>query len=531
MSQMLKSSAVMALATLISRLLGLVREMVYARFMGNGWVASAFILAFQIPNLFRRLLGEGALTAAFIPEFKAKEKLEGEQAMWHAANAVVSGLVVAASLVVTVALLVTTGLLQGTGLSERTRLMLSLLRLMFPYTLLICVAAVCIGMLNARGRFFIPALGSAVLNVVMISSALWLAPLFGTALPERIYGLAWGVLAAGLAQALFQLPTLFREGWSYRWVNPWKNETVRKVIGRMLPTTIGVAAFQLNVMITQGFAFFLGETVVASFQYAVRLMELPQGLFGVSLATYLLPTLSGLAAERRHEEFRANLLQGLSHLMVVNLLASALLVGLAYPTVRLIFEGGLFRASATESVTFALTFLAPGLVAFSGTNILARAFYAVGDTKVPMQISVFCLALNVVLSLVFAMGLHEGGLALANTLTSTANVCLLAHALRRKMPKLDFGPWLRDLRRVLPVAVGAGIVAYFLAAWWDRVLGGETVLRRLGAVFVPGSLAALGYGALLVALKVPAAHELWQWGRGWIGRRNQGPKAPPTGMA
>lgn len=519
MSQMLKSSALMALATLISRLLGLVREMVYARFMGNGWVASAFLLAFQIPNLFRRLLGEGALTAAFIPEFKAKEKLEGEVAMWRSANAVVSGLVVAAALVVGVAILVTTGLLHGGGFSERTRLMLSLLRLMFPYTLLICVAAVCIGMLNARGRFFVPALGSAVLNVVMIASVLWLAPRFGTVLPDQIYGLAWGVLAAGLAQALFQLPSLVREGWRYRWVNPWKDETVRRVVGRMLPTTIGVAAFQLNVMITQGFAFFLGESVVASFQYAVRLMELPQGLFGVSLATYLLPTLSGLAAERRHDEFRANLFQGLSHLMVVNLLASGLLVGLAYPTVRLIFEGGNFRPSATESVTFALGFLAPGLVAFSGTNILARAFYAVGDTRVPMQISVFCLALNVVLSLVFALGLHEGGLALANTLTSVTNVILLAYALRRKMPKTDFRPWLRDLIRVAPVAVVAGVAAFLMSQIWDQAVGGRTVWGRFGAVFLPGALAAAGYFGALLALRVPAARELWDWGTARLNRR------------
>ncbi|MGE3313372.1 MAG: lipid II flippase MurJ, partial [Limisphaerales bacterium] len=192
MRQMLKATGAIAVATLISRLLGLVREMVYARFMGNGWVASAFLLAFQIPNLFRRLLGEGALTAAFIPQFKAKEKTEGEAAMWRSANAVLSGLIVAASIVVGVAIGVVSVLLMAGDFSTKTRLMLQLLRLMFPYLMMVCIAAVCMGMLNARGKFFIPALGSSALNLVMIASVLLLAPRMGSDLPQQIYGLALG---------------------------------------------------------------------------------------------------------------------------------------------------------------------------------------------------------------------------------------------------------------------------------------------------------------------------------------------------
>src|SRR3954467_5775805 len=200
---MLKSSGAMALATLISRLLGMVREMVYYSFMGVGWVNDAFQMAFTIPNLFRRLLGEGALTAAFIPVFKEKEKLHGEQEMWRAANAVISGLVIAASVVIALVLLGVSIALAVHQFAPNTELMLRLLRVMFPYMLFVCLAAAMMGMLNSRGHFFIPAMGAATLNVVMIASVLWLAPKFATnlpvdeRLPHQIFALAIGVVAAG----------------------------------------------------------------------------------------------------------------------------------------------------------------------------------------------------------------------------------------------------------------------------------------------------------------------------------------------
>lgn len=505
---MLKSTAAMAGATLISRVLGLVREMVYARFMGNGWVASAFLLAYQIPNLFRRLLGEGALTAAFIPVFKDKETHEGEAAMWRSANAVISGLILAASIVVGLAIFIVSLALRMGDFDSQTRLMLELLRIMFPYTLLVCLAAICMGMLNARGRFFIPALGAAILNVVLIATVLWIAPRAEGRLPQQIHVVAYGVLAAGLAQAAFQMPALVRDGWRYRWVAPWRDDTVMTVVRRMLPATIGVAAFQLNVVITQGFAFFLGETIVASFQYAVRLMEFPQGLFGASLATYLLPTLSGLASQKRFDQFRATLLRGLTILVVANLFASAMLAVLARPIVRLLFEGGVFQESATDTVAFALVLLAPGLVAFSATGIVARAFFAMGDTRVPMQISVFCLGLNTILSILFAMALDAGGLALANTLTSIANVTLLCYALRRKFPKMDF----RALWHEGGIALGAALLAALIAggaSWfWEREVGGDSIPERLGAVFVPALVGVLGYGLALSRMRLPAFQEL-----------------------
>jgi putative peptidoglycan lipid II flippase len=511
MSQMLKSSGGTAAATLLSRVLGLVREIIYGNFMGTTPVAGAFALAFQIPNLFRRLLGEGALTAAFIPIFKQKEKTEGEAAMWRAANAVLSGLIVVSSIIVVVAIL---GLSFTLGVfrfeEEETVLMLRLLRVMFPYLLLVCFAAVCMGMLNARGYFFIPALGAALLNVVMIASVYFLAPRLGAERKEQVFGLAIGVLIAGAAQAAFQLPLLLREGFRYRWIQPWSDPTVREVVKQMLPATIGVAAFQINVMLASGFSFAIEPGIVAAFGYAVRLMELPQGVFGVSLAMYLLPTLSGLAAEKKYPEFRATLRDGVGYLLFVNLLATVLLVVLAEPIVRLLFEHrqGKFDAASTQRVAHGLMALGPGLLAFSGVNIFARAFYALNDTKTPMKISVCCLVLNALLTLPLVWTLSEAGLGIANTATAFVNVSLLIFALRKKLARLEMGALLRPFICLVLCATAAAACAFATKMIWEQRLGHDTFWLKAGAVFVPMLDATLIYFAAAFALRVSFAHDL-----------------------
>ncbi len=510
----------MAAATMTSRILGMAREVVYAGFMGAGMVASAFILAFQIPNLFRRLLGEGALTASFIPIFKEKEKTSTPEEMWRAANAVISGLVVVASIVSILAMLGITVALALGQYSEKTELMLRLLRIMFPYMLLVCLAAVFMGILNARGHFFIPAVGSLIMNTVMIGSVFLLAPHMGKTLNERIFALAIGVLVAGTAQALFQLPTLRGEGFRYQWVSPWRDATVRRVVQQMIPGTIGVAAFQINVLMTQGVAYWVDPSIVAWFNYSVRLMELPQGVFGISLATYLLPTLSGLAAEKKYGEFRSTLNQGMDHLIFLNLLASILLCVLAAPILRLLFQHGKFGPTDTTESALALMALAPGLVGFSLVNILARAFYALGDTKTPMKISIFCLVLNLVFGMTLVWRFRQAGLGMANTISAGFNVFLLFYALRRKLGRLDLGA----LRQMLPPVVAAGVIAAeiagFTSARWEYTMGHQGLAMRLGAVFVPMTAASLAYWLVALWFKVAPAQELGglvlhrlRWGR------------------
>ena len=514
---MLKASGGMAIATLTSRLLGMVREMVYAWFMGDGWVAWAFQTAFTIPNLFRRLLGEGALTAAFIPIFKEKEKKEGEAEMWRVANAVISGLVVSASVVIALVMLIVTAALNVHEFPVQVDLMLHLLRVMFPYMLLVCVAAVLMGMLNARGHFFIPALGAVVLNIVMIASVWWVAPTLGLdfpaegRLPKQIFALAGGVLVAGVAQAAFQLPTLLSDGFRYRWVSPWRDETVRRVVRKMIPGAIGVAAFQINVAVIQGMGAWLdtpGHPVIVPFNYAVRLMELPQGIFGISLATFLLTTLSALAVEKNYAEFRATLRQGMAHLILVNLLMAVLLVMLAEPIMRLLFERGKFGPDSSARATLALQYLGASLVAYSLVNLVARAFYALGDTRTPMKISIVCLVLNLILSVCLVMPFRQAGLGLANTISSAVNLALLLYALRRKLGKLE----LASLRATFPSLVLATVLATVVAWWggkfWETNLGHATLALKLGAVFVPASIASLVYWLAAVVARVPAAQEI-----------------------
>jgi putative peptidoglycan lipid II flippase len=508
MSQMLKSSGATAVATMTSRLLGLVREIVYAHFMGVGWVTDAFLFAFAIPNHFRRLLGEGALTATFIPQFKQKEKTEGEEAMWRAANGVISGLIVAAGAIVILGMLAITAVLAFMDINDGgTVLMLRLLRMMLPYLLLVCLAAVCMGMLNARGHFFVPALGSALLNVVMIASVFWIAPRLGLTLSEQIFGLAIGVLIAGVAQAAFQMPLLRRDGFHYRWVTPWKNETVRQVVREMLPGMIGVAAFQFNVLLANSFAFAVGKGIVSNFSYAVRLMELPQGVFGISLATYLLPTLSGLAAEKKYPEFRATLRDATGYLLFINLLAAVFLFILAQPIIRLLFERGRFLPEDTPNVAAAVMALAPGLVAFSLVNILARSFYALGDTRTPMKISVFCLLLNAVITLPLVWFFKQAGMGAANTLSGICNMSLLIFALRKKLKTLEMAPLQPQLLRLVAAAVAAGAIAWATLFFWNRYFGHQTLRMRLGEVFVPMVLATGVYFAIAFLLRIPFAHD------------------------
>ena len=504
---MLRSSGAAAAATLMSRVLGFVREAVYAAFMGDRGVASAFYFAYTIPNLFRRLLGEGALTAAFIPVFKDRERNDGEPAMWHAANAVLSALVLVVAAVVVLGIAGLTLAIEFVPMAARDELVARLLRVMFPYLGFVCLAALFIGVLNARGHYFLPALGAAVLNVVMIASVYFLAPWFGAERSEQVFGLAVGVVLAGFLQAAVQWPALRRDGFRFRWVSPWGDPTVREVVRRMAPAVLGVAAYQVNVVVTKAIAYREAEEVVASFNYAIRLLVLPQGVVGVSLATYLLTELSGLAADRKYPEFRSALREVMLQLVFLNALASVLLLVLAEPIVRLLFERGSFTADSTARAAFALTCLAPGLLAFSLNNILARAFYALGDTRTPLRISLFCLATNLALALVLIPAFRQGGMGMANSLSAALNTGLLLYAFRRKQPKFS----LRDLvpvgAAVGAAAVAAGLAAWGVAAWTDRSLGHAHLGTRLAGVFLPSGAAALLYLGLSHWLRVPQLRE------------------------
>ena len=526
MSQMLKSSGAVAAATLLSRILGLFRDIAYGQLMGVELVASAFTYAYTIPNLFRRLLGEGVLTAAFIPHFKEKEKLEGDAAMWKTANAVMSALVLVSGTVVLLMMGVASLLIASGWFKVRDTLMLDLLRVMSPYLLMVCIAAVSVGMLNARGYFFIPALGSCMLNLAMIGSVVWIAPRMGDTLDKQVFGVAIGVVIAGVAQALFQWPLLRKEGFRWHWINPWKSESVRFIVRKMIPGIIGVAAFQINVLVSQGLGWIVADHIVSSFGFAVRLMEFPQGLFGVSMATYLLPTLSGLAMDKKFPEFRTTLRDGLGYVFFGNILASVLLIVLAEPIVRLLFERGNFDALGTERVANALRFLGPSLIAYSTVNILARAFYALGDTKTPTRISMACLLLNLILTGLFVWSLEQSGLSLANSITSYANALLLLFALRKKLAQLGMSALRKSLIIQGLGGVGAAAVAWCGLRLWEQQWGHGSFGLRAGAVFAPAVAAGILYVVVAYLGKCPYAREIISTTFSKITRRLPAAKLP-----
>jgi putative peptidoglycan lipid II flippase len=272
-----------------------------------------------------------------------------------------------------------------------------------------------------------------------------------------------------------------------------------------------VAAFQINVALVQTVALFVGTGIVSSFNGAVRLMELPQGMFGISLATFLLPTLAGLAADENYPEFRATLRHGLSTVIFLNLIASVLLVTLAEPIVRLLFERGAFTGGSTVRVAYALTCLAPGLVMFSTVNILARAFYALGDIKTPMKISIVCLAVNFAVTCALLKPLREGGPGIVNTLTSCLNMGLLLFALRKKLGKLELESLRKNLPTLALMTIFAGLVAWESWRWWESSIGHGNMALKIGAVFVPAGIAGLAYWLAALAFKIPAAKEMMEF--------------------
>lgn len=506
---MLKSSGAMGGATLLSRILGMVREMVCARFMGDSAVASAFIFAFQVPNLFRRLLGEGALSASLVPILKETEVRFGEKSMWETANVALSLLFCLCSAAIVLVVGVGSFLLWFGGWDMKTELLLKLMRVMSPYILLVCAAAVLMGICNARGIFFLPALNASVLNIIMILSVFFLAPQMGDDLQEQVFGLVMGVLVAGGLQMLLQLPALARQGFRLRFVLPWKHPAAAEVVGRMSAGIVGIAAYQINVLLSSSIAFGEADYIVSSFNYAVRLMELPQGVIGVSLATFLLPTLSGLAAEKKYPEFHSVLKKGVGYVIYANFLASVLLFVLAEPIVRLLFERGQFGPESTMRCQLALKCLVPGLVAFSLVNVCTRAFFALGDIKTPMRISVVCLGVNLLLTVLLIRWFQQGGMGMANSASAFLNLGLLIYALKRKFRSLILGDVCKELRAVVASGVLTGLLVWGARLGMEGMIGSRTLGAQMLTVFIPLLLGGSVYVVVTYRLNVRMARDIW----------------------
>jgi putative peptidoglycan lipid II flippase len=449
-----RNAAVVAGATMLSRVLGLVRDLVTAFALGAGPMADAFFVAFRLPNLLRSLFAEGSLAMAFIPVFTRANQKEGRERAFCLARSVQFWILLVLGLIVLLVLLfpMPFTLLMAYGFKskdpEMLRFTATLVRLCFPYILFISGVALCMGVLNSMGRFLAPALAPCILNIVLIVSALT-AHLAGW---NVAVALAVGVLFAGAGQWMLQQPFLRREG--FRWSGPWSlrdPEVVR--IGRLMgPTVLGSAVYQLNIMLGTLLASFLPFGSITYLYYADRLVQLPLGVFGVAISTAALPSLAALFAERRIEDFKSALNGSLGLTLFVSIPSAAGLIGLASPLIALLFGRGAFTPDAVQATSLALMGYAVGLPAFSCARSLVSAFYAQEDTKTPVKVACLCLSLNIVLGILLMQLLGHVGLALAASASSWTNVLLLGRTLSRRV-----GPWFA-FRTRLPAIIGLSLI-------------------------------------------------------------------------
>ncbi|MFQ5900934.1 MAG: murein biosynthesis integral membrane protein MurJ [Thermodesulfobacteriota bacterium] len=468
----MRAAGVVGSATLLSRILGFLRDVIIAALFGSSLSSDAFFVAFKIPNLFRRLVGEGSLTVAFVPvftEFLSTHSKDESRRLVGSAFTLFSiilllftilGIIFSPLLVK----LMSPGFEQTAG---KIALTISLTRYMFPYLFFIGLVALSMGILNSLRHFAAPALAPVLLNISIITAAL----LFTPYLERPVFALAIGVIIGGILQLFFQIPFLKKYG-----VCPGVNINIfppplRKVVLLMLPAIIGISVHQLNILITTRFASKLLEGSVSYLYYADRLMELPLGVFGISLATAVLPSMSEQAHGNNYHQLKETISFSLRLIFFISIPAMVGLMVLRIPIVSLLFQRGEFTYTDTLNTAYALLFYSTGLAAFSGVKILASAFYSLKDTMTPVKIAAVSVIANLLFCLMFIAPLKHGGLALATSLASILNFSILLLVLRKRLgPILEKGFYNSIIKTSL-ASVVMGIFIYRISLWGDWAHG------------------------------------------------------------
>ena len=501
---LLRSTGVVSAMTFLSRILGFVRDIVYAQVFGAGTGTDAFFVAFRIPNLMRRLFAEGAFSLAFVPVFSQYRSQRTDQELRYLVDHVAGtlglilfgvtllGVVGAPILIVIIA--------PGfTADAEQYDLTITMLRITFPYLMFISLTAFAGGILNSCGRFAVPALTPVLLNVCMIAAALWLAP----QMDRPVIALAWGVFAAGAAQLLFQLPFLYRLGLLPRPRWGWRTEGVQRILKLMLPTLLGSSAAQINLLVNTLLASFLVTGSVSWLYYSDRLVEFPLGVFGVALGTVILPTLSRKYATSASDEFSRTLDWGLRWVLLIGLPAAVALNILAIPLLSTLFQHGAFTAEDVVMSSRSLMAYALGLLAFMLVKVLAPGFYARQDTATPVKIAVGSLVANMILSLALIGPLQHAGLALAAALASYINAGLLLLILYRQGIYRPSGGWWLFTGQILIANLAMGAVLWYgrgdLSGDWLQAASYDRLLHLSG--LIGAGLASYGIMALLIGVR------------------------------
>ncbi|MFH1715241.1 MAG: murein biosynthesis integral membrane protein MurJ [Elusimicrobiota bacterium] len=486
--------------TLMSRILGYARDMAIANFFGANWVADSFYVAYRIPNLLRRLLGEGSLTAAFIPIYteylEHKTREERDKFLGTVITFFTIILIIVTILGIVFTPLIVKTIAPGfTSYPERMRLAVTLTRLMFPFFIAIGLSAIFMGILHAHQIFMVPAAAPCFLSISELFFLFVVCPF----LAVPIKGLAVGVVCGGAMQCLFQLPSIIKSKIKIAPYFESANKGFRRVLMLMAPSTIAVSVDQINAFVDVICASWLAEGSVTALYYANHLMLFPLALFGIAVASVSLPSLSKSAAYKNIEEMKATIQSSMRIMMYLLVPSSIGLMILAKPIVSVLFERGRFDARASEMTAFALVFYAIGISAYAGVKILATAFYALKDTKTPVKIAVFAMILNVELNIILINYLNVGGLALATAISSAFNVIFLMSALRQKIGKLGLKRIFWTALKVILAGFIMGGVCYFSAY---AVFAGHKLLQVLVSI-VFGTVV---YGIITYFLKVEEAH-------------------------
>lgn len=486
-SRIVRNASVVAGATLLSRVLGFARDLIVAFALGAGLPADAFFVAFRIPNLLRRLFGEGSLTMAFVPVFSRIRQEQGEEAAFAMARSAMSWLLIILGVLTLLAIIFAKPmvLVIAPGFSRNPELMsltVELVRVCFPYVVFICGVALCMGILNSMGHFLAPALAPCMLNIALITAAL-IGYFTGNSVALFM---AWGVLIGGFMQWMLQQPYLKRVGLSWRGKPDLKDPGVRRMGKLMLPTVLGAAVYQINVALGTLLASFLPVGSVSYLYYADRLVQFPLGIFGIAVGTAALPSLAALCVKGREEEFALTLRQTVGLTLFISLPAMAGLVALAEPLIGLLFERGAFDSQAVSATAQALMAYGIGLPFIAMSRPLVSAFYAQEDTKTPVKIAMLCLLVNVVGGYLLMQYLAHVGLALAVSLSSMLNSLLLMIIMTKRTGGTPL-PWLNAFKSLfLSGIIGFGawssarydILWFTLIPVWIAVYGGGALLLK-----------------------------------------------------
>jgi putative peptidoglycan lipid II flippase len=504
-----RAAGVVGLAVLCSRVLGLAREQIFAALFGGGRVMDAFTIAFRIPNLLRDLFAEGALSTAFVTVFTRTAALEDDAAAWRLANKVATLTIVCLSAITVLGIVSAPWLVAALAPGfdpAKAALTVTLTRVMYPFILLVSLAALVMGMLNARNVFGIPAMASSFFNLGSIAGGVilgyWLDPHFG---PRAIFGLAIGTLIGGALQLLVQLPSLRRQGHAFRADWHWRDAGVAAILRLMGPSMIAASTTQVNVLVNSVFASELGDGPTFWLTVAFRLMQLPLGIFGVALGTVTLPLLARLAATGNRQAFRGELARGMRLAFLMTLPASIGLMVLAEPIISVLYQHGRFGAHETAESAGALRFYAIGLCGYAALKVLVNAFYALDKRRTPMVVSFVAVGVNLLLNWVFTMRLGWGhrGLALSTACVASSNFLILYFLMRSHLGRLESRTMLALLGKVALASAVLFIIAWagahlLLADWavqpfWPKCLSLLLVIAAAaGAFFL--SAAALRIG-------------------------------------